>query len=676
MKKIFLYFPFILLLVVFGCQKRDVNDNPDIPGEIETMEDLVISDHFDFSTSSDVQFRITALNNQGAPIRNAKIKIMDKPQLEGGKVLLSGATNQNGVFESVYPLPDYYSEVLVTSDYIGLTSDLVVQTEGAEIIEATLGGLPQKSTGFAPPKKSTADFPFTVNYLGNYNGIGVPEYLVENDEITQDFLDDINATLPETEELFNSHPEYLDPNNKLNVELNEMAEVWVTFVHEGAGFKNVLGFYTYDLDNPPQSPAEIGEVTTIFPNISYAGSGGGLYSGNKVRLGVFEENTGIGFALFANGWNGEVTEGENIFYSNPEFNFETDPELKQHTVLIQDVLRERFILAFEDLARDNSGSFNCDHDFNDAVFYVTSNPFEAVDSEDIPPIDTGDDDADDDGIPDSQDDYPNDPDKAFDNNYEGSLAYEDLWPGKGDYDFNDIVIDYEISQITNSANKVSAISATYTLRAYGAEYHNGFGFEMNTEPSKIASVSGTEISDNYISLSGNGTEANQEKAVVIVFDDAYDVLPYPGSGIGVNTDPDFEYVEPVDINVEIVFSEPVSVSSIGTPPYNPFIIADQQRGYEIHLPDREPTSLVDETLLGQWEDDSDPLNGRYYKTEGNLPWGINIAGSFDYPIEKIQIIDAHLKFAEWAQSSGELFPDWYLDEPGYRNENNIYPEQE
>ncbi|MGM0567556.1 MAG: LruC domain-containing protein, partial [Bacteroidota bacterium] len=667
------YYTYLLIAFLFinGCSDKDhigPNDNDD--NIIETMEDLQVSDDFDFSTSSDVQFRITALNNRGNAIANAKIKIMDKPQHEGGKVLLSGATNQNGVFESVYPLPDYYTEVLVTSDYIGLTSDLVVQTDGAEFIEATLGGLPQKSTGFAPPTKASADFPFTVDYLGDFNGIGVPEYLVENDEITQDFLDDINATLPETEELFNSHPEYLDPNNKLNVELNEMAEVWVTFVHEGAGFKNVLGFYTYDLDNPPQSPEEIEKVTTIFPNISYAGSGGGLYSGNKVRLGVFEENTGIGFALFANGWESEVTEGENIFYSNPEFNFEADPDLKQHTVLIQDVLRERFILAFEDLARDNSGSFRCDHDFNDAVFYVTSNPFEAVDSEDIPPIDTGDDDTDDDGIPDSQDDYPNDPDKAFDNNYEGSLAFEDLWPGKGDYDFNDIVIDYEIDQVTNSANKVSAISAKYTLRAYGAEYHNGFGFEMNVEPSKIASVSGSQISDNYISLSGNGTEANQENAVVIVFDDAYDVLPYPGSGIGVNTNPDFEYVEPVDINVEILFSEPVSVSSIGTPPYNPFIIADGQRGYEIHLSDKEPTSLIDEALLGQWEDDSQPGMGRYFKTEGNLPWGINIAGSFDYPIEKVQIIDAHLKFAEWAQSSGELFPDWYLDEDGYRNDSN------
>ena len=58
------------------------------------------------------------------------------------------------------------------------------------------------------------------------------------------------------------------------------------------------------------------------------------------------------------------------------------------------------------------------------------------------------DDTDEDGVSDLFDDYPNDPEKAFDNyspaeGQFGTLAFEDLWPAKGDYDFNDIVIDYQ-----------------------------------------------------------------------------------------------------------------------------------------------------------------------------------------------------------------------------------------
>jgi len=667
----------ILLFAIFiiaGCQKDD-NTDPDNPDQgIDVMEDLQVSDNFDYNTVNDINFNIRAINNQGNAIPNATIKVMDKPAYEGGNVLLSGATDSDGVFRSTYPVPSYYENVYVVSDYIGITSELKVELNGSEQVDVVLGGtqsITKMAGQYMAPK--AADFEYPITFQGNYTSNGVPEYLVEDDDVTQDFLDDINATLPERDPLFESHPEYLDPNNEHDLRINELSEAWITFVHEGAGFRNVLGYYVYDQDNPPQSPSDLDSVSIIFPNVSYQGSGGGLNSGNTVRLGIFEEDQAIGFVLFADGWeNQQVTEGEKTFYSNPGFNPESNADIRQHTVLINDPYRERFVLAFEDLARDNTGTYPTDDDFNDAVFYATVTPYEAVDSDDLPIMDTDDEDLDDDQIPDTRDDFPNDPERAFLNSYQGSLAYEDLWPGKGDYDFNDIVIDYELDQITNASNKVKEIKGDFILKAHGAEYHNGFGFEMNVDPANIESVAGTAISENYISLAGNGLEAGQENATVIVFDDAYNILKYPGAGIGVNTDPDFTYVEPDTISISVTFGTPVAISSVKTPPYNPFIIADMQRGYEIHLADKAPTSLADPNLLGNWEDDSNPAQDRYFKTEGNLPWGIHIAEPFDYPVEKVQIIDAHLKFAEWAQSSGTVFTDWYKDEAGYRNDNNIY----
>lgn len=48
-------------------------------------------------------------------------------------------------------------------------------------------------------------------------------------------------------------------------------------------------------------------------------------------------------------------------------------------------------------------------------------------------------DADADGVADADDEYPNDVNKAFNNRYPSAsyatLMFEDLWPGKGDYDF-------------------------------------------------------------------------------------------------------------------------------------------------------------------------------------------------------------------------------------------------
>jgi len=55
-----------------------------------------------------------------------------------------------------------------------------------------------------------------------------------------------------------------------------------------------------------------------------------------------------------------------------------------------------------------------------------------------------------------------------------------------------------------------------------------------------------------------------------------------------------------------------------------------------------------------------------------LPWAINIAEPFDYPIEKSAIIDAFNYFDEWVLSGGADYPDWYTDKTGYRNTPLVY----
>ncbi|WP_371851076.1 DUF4842 domain-containing protein [Schleiferia thermophila] len=92
----------------------------------------------------------------------------------------------------------------------------------------------------------------------------------------------------------------------------------------------------------------------------------------------------------------------------------------------------------------------------------------------------------------------------------------------------------------------------------------------------------------------------------------------------------------------------------------------------MHLPDYPPTSLADLNLFGTGDDDSNPSSGKFYKNKQNLPWAIHVSGTFDYPVEKAKITDAHLKFSQWAQSVGSIYPDWYLHLPGYRNPEKIY----
>ena len=223
-------------------------------------------------------------------------------------------------------------------------------------------------------------------FFGTYTNDGKPNYLADNDVVTTATLNLIQMALPESKPVPIYNPQYIYSGYSSDILLKDSAEVWVTFVDEGAGYKNVLGFYTYNLNNPLTKAPNDSNITIIFPNVSKVGFGGSLVAGNKVKIGNFSPNTGIGFILIADGWrSGVVTNGNWKLYSNSSFNPEANPARKQHNALLADPENNRIILGFEDIRRDNA---SCDNDFNDALFYITASPYKAIISENIAPIDT------------------------------------------------------------------------------------------------------------------------------------------------------------------------------------------------------------------------------------------------------------------------------------------------
>jgi Domain of unknown function (DUF4114) len=205
--------------------------------------------------------------------------------------------------------------------------------------------------------------------LGTYDNTGKPSYLAPNDVISADLSKRIALSLPEAYPVPQYHPEYLSANNTNDILLKDTSDVWITFVDEGAGYQNTLGFYTYNLNAPPTVAPVNSQITIAFPNLSYENNV--LQKGNKVFLGRFPKNTGIGFVLIANGFQyGTISpNGKYYFYSNSAFNPETDVTKRQHSVLLRDS-SGLLVIGYEDLRRD-AGS---DNDFNDAVVYITAKP--------------------------------------------------------------------------------------------------------------------------------------------------------------------------------------------------------------------------------------------------------------------------------------------------------------
>lgn len=221
----------------------------------------------------------------------------------------------------------------------------------------------------------------SYQFLGQYTSDGTPLYFAQSDVISQATLNLVKNSLPESKPVPTYNPQYLTSGYDTDLKIDSLTDVWVTFVSEGANNKNVLGFYTYNLNNPPTTAPTASQITIIFPNVSAAGSGGSLVAGNKVKIGNFPAGTGIGWVLLADGWNGtQVTNGVWRFFSKVSFNPEVNPTLRQHNVLLKDPTNQRILLGFEDIKRDLS---NCDHDFNDAVFYITAIPYSALNTTNI-----------------------------------------------------------------------------------------------------------------------------------------------------------------------------------------------------------------------------------------------------------------------------------------------------
>lgn len=259
-------------------------------------------------------------------------------------------------------------------DESGASANLV-QTNGDWIFIAKGGG------GLKILRKITnGNYPV----ICDYDDLGVPECLEDNlDTLCESLVSDIQLSLPEKQNALTNRPEYF-LNENLEIVLSEDAMVSVTFVFEGAGWKNTFGYYTYDQNNPPTTAADLqSSMMVIFPNASGQGSGGGLVPGDKIyQLGVYPAGTVIGYFMLANAWTGsEITDGLYTHYTIPEFN---ENETQQH-LLMYDYNCSDVLMGFEDILIPGG-----DKDFNDLVFKMNIEPMSAVSPEDyiqIPPVD-------------------------------------------------------------------------------------------------------------------------------------------------------------------------------------------------------------------------------------------------------------------------------------------------
>ena len=700
MKKFFTLLTLASVAAFTSCKK----DNNSGSSPASTNANKIAPDGFNFATTKTVNLNVTLQDNNGGAIAGVVVSIYAPGNTGDGMSLFKGITDKSGNLTAKVTVATSLDKIVIDPAYVGLmryatatinngsttvviggkagySGDIIPDAVNTEATATSSAGrVTTNGTSFLDvvyPTGYTSSNAFT-----NPTNQGRPAYLeATGDVIDASLLSYVNASLPESKPVPTSHPSYLATNAVHAINVTAKSDVWVTFVAEGAGFQNTLAYYTYKTDNPPSqinggtNADGIDKITYIFPNASGSGSGGGLKAGDKVKLGTFEAGTTIGFVLIQNAWTGSGVKTSNTaFFTQDEFNPENTAALRKHTVMLYDDVHKLYLLGFEDQNRQTGSS---DNDFNDLVFYATANPITAISPAGVAPIDKGGD-TDGDGVADTQDAFPNDATRAYISYYPSastyaSLAYEDNFPSKGDYDMNDLLVKYRYTFISNASNQVVELKGDYMIGAAGASFHNGFGVQLPVAASAVASVTGQQFISNYITLASNGVEAGQSKAVIIPFDNHEALAKNPDGAFFINTLTTKDKVTSKTATVDINFATPVAASTLAIANFNPFLISNLRRGYEIHLPGYTPTDKANTALFGTADDNSSPSAGRYYVSKENWPWAISFTGDFSYPVESVNITQAYPHFSEWAGSAGVSFLDWYSNTAtGYRVNSNIY----
>ena len=682
----------ISILFLLSC---DITDS----GNSHTdMNDLVADPEFQFNTTNKVLVKLESVDLQDIPVPNAtfsmyKDDLTDLTLAWDFRKILNASTNENGVYEATISLPTYLDSIWIQSG-TGFVRSFPVEVTGNG--EAEVNGTfpfiqynPKSSLG---NRNNLDDFPFMTMWFVKHHDEELHYFYLAGD----------------------NQGEYNEGHINLTSKPSDMDVKAFTIGDDGVMyFYNQKDKYLYKID-----PSEIDQDPTSDVDAIPIGEMDGLDDGDS-ELNSLEFINGV---LYGFGKKDETLyqiDHNNANYSAAfTISFPTkppnNPEITGLTCIGDDVY---FVCkkgvnvtrpgepegqvwklnmathAITHIITGNVNDIECLAGHPNGYLYPGSHkknwyiaeptvPNWAFLREPSPIIDIkdwdfyyqgeipGPTDTDGDGVPDGDDAYPLDPTRAFQSftpseTEFSTVLYEDLWPYTGDYDMNDLVIDYQFCTITNADDEIVEDSINFDLRASGAGYTLGFAIKF---PDNYDLGDPVDPTFNLATLEGDN--------VINFFNNQRTIFGVSGSQ-WINTTDAGMIVPAVQWTVTIPITETKGSQKTADPwnfpPYNPFIFVNNTRSHEIHLADYPPTAEMDTLLFDTGDDASNQNTGFYFRTENNLPWAVNVTETTVYPLETYEITWAFLHFADWVHDVGYGYADWYTNtSPGYRDNNYIY----
>lgn len=244
----------------------------------------------------------------------------------------------------------------------------------------------------------------------------------------------------------------------------------------------------------------------------------------------------------------------------------------------------------------------------------------------------------------------------------GTVMFEDYWPVRGDYDFNDFVIYYDITGKISGGGKPDVydhegLDIKVQFKAIGGAYSYQLGLQLDALPAKY--IDSYDISQDQETVKVKFLNPNEEGPAVFVFEGTSALKGQNGAQF-YNTEKGHEVNENQLITATIKLKincfnnlkkNRALVGSVATTNQNFFLTADK----EIHLRGYSPTAYYQ-----NYETDANCLMSSIpYCDKDGFVWGIKVPVNIKHAIEKTDFIEAYPKFGKWVSSNGTQNKDWY-----------------
>lgn len=228
------------------------------------------------------------------------------------------------------------------------------------------------------------------------------------------------------------------------------------------------------------------------------------------------------------------------------------------------------------------------------------------------------------------------------------VIFEDLWPAKGDYDFNDLVVSTTFSWSRDKKNYINEVTVSCNVENVGAGLELGLGYELfENKGSKLYYL------DDVITGVEGASEDKKVSNGLIAF---YNIKK-------VDTK-QFEFTFTLE---EKALKEFVLI---------PYLFRTNNTSHQVRPYGAPPTQAQDMNMFRTHEDSSPntwnwnagqkfsyPLDSddAFYRSAKNYPWGIEFITkkSFKPCREKKSVVEEYPSFKIWAETGGQSKKDWY-----------------